>query len=124
MIELLLGYFFMGLLFLVVRFFYHLLPKKIFNENFIHAVKNDCLNLYIYVKQLILSHSKIFKVIPGIIAGWCILLPLLKIPIDIKDVISDALLAMFFFCWLKFLCRRKILRAKVFPLKFSALSIL
>lgn len=101
MIELLLGYFFMGLLFLVVRFFYHLLPKKIFNENFIHAVKNDCLNLYIYVKQLILSNSKIFKVIPGIIAGWCILLPLLKIPIDIKDVISDALLAMIFFLLVK-----------------------
>ena len=97
MIILLFGYFIMGLIFLIVRFFYHLLPKKIFNENFIHAVKNDCLNLYIYVKQLILSHSKIFKVILGIIAGWCILLPLLKIPIDIKDVISDALLAMIFF---------------------------
>ena len=28
MIELLLGYFFIGLLFLVVRFFYHIFPKR------------------------------------------------------------------------------------------------
>ena len=96
MIELLLGYFLMGLLFLVLRFFHHILPKKNSPNNLIPAVKNDCINLWAYVKQIILSNSKIFKVILGIIVIWSIFFPLLPIHIDIKDVISDALMAIVF----------------------------
>lgn len=88
MFILMFGYFVMGLLFLVVRFFYHILPKKISRNNLIHAVKNDIAILYVYVKQIILSHSKIFKIIFGIIAGF-IVLPLLPIQIDVRDIILD-----------------------------------
>ena len=95
MLSLLFGYFVMGLLFLVIRFFYHILPKKSSNENLIHAVKNDFVNLYAYVKQIILYHSKIFKIILGIIAATFIL-QLLPIHIDIKDVIQDAFSVLIF----------------------------
>ena len=51
MIRLLLGYFIMGLIALVFRFFYHILPKKSSRKNLIQTVKNDFVNLYDYVKK-------------------------------------------------------------------------
>lgn len=95
MFILMFGYFVMGLLFLVVRFFYHILPKKSSRENLTQAVKNDCVILYAYVKQIILSHSQIFKVILGLIAVN-IILPLLPLHIDVKDVIQDAFFVLIF----------------------------
>ena len=45
MLGLTLGYFFIGLMFLLVRFFYHLSHIKIF----IQEVKKDFINLFDYV---------------------------------------------------------------------------
>lgn len=95
MFILMFGYFVMGLLFLVVRFFYHILPKKSSRDNLTQAVKNDFVILYAYVKQIILSHSKIFKVILGLIAVN-IILPLLPLHIDVTDVIKDAFCVLIF----------------------------
>ncbi|MBQ7478752.1 MAG: hypothetical protein IJT01_07610 [Selenomonadaceae bacterium] len=63
----LLGYFVMGLMFLALRFFYHILPKKGVHDHLIKAVEKDFINLFIYIKEIVLSHAKIFKAILVII---------------------------------------------------------
>ena len=96
MIILMLGYFLMGLIFLILRFFYHILPKKSFHDNIIHAVKADCVLLNNYVRQTILSNRKAFKIV-AVTMIVLIILPNLPLQIEIEYVIED------FFCTLLFL---------------------
>ena len=86
----LLGYFAMGLIFLTLRFFYHVLPKKGTHDNLIKAIKKDFINLYIYIKQIILSHIKTFKAILVIIVVLLVLSQI-EYNIGIIYVIEDVL---------------------------------
>ena len=62
MIIFFLGYFAMGILFLVLRFFYHIFKKNLFN-----AIKKDFLNVRDYYKKIIFSNPKKFKIIGSLI---------------------------------------------------------
>lgn len=88
MIILMLGYFLMGLIFLILRFFYHILPKKSFHDNIIHAVKADCVLLNNYIRQTILSNRKAFKIV-AVTMIVLIILPNLPLQIEIEYVIED-----------------------------------
>ena len=86
----LLGYFVMGFIFIVLRFFYHILPKKGAHDSPIKAVKKDFISLYVYVKQIILSHVKMFEAILSIIAVLLILSQI-TYKVEFIYVISDVL---------------------------------
>ena len=96
MIILLLGYLVMGIMFIVFRFFYHILPKKNSGGNLIFAVKNDFINLYSYVKQIILSYPKIIKTILALIT-MLFVLNFLPLQTEIKYAVEDALSIVLFF---------------------------
>ena len=83
MIIFLLGYFVMGLIFLVWRLFYHFLNKK----KLLPALRNDLANLYAYDREIIVSNPIKFKIIGTIIAVFIILLmiPLENEIIDLFD---------------------------------------
>ena len=51
----------MGSVFLILRFFYHILPKKNSSDNLISAIKDDFVNLYAYAQQIVLSNPKKIK---------------------------------------------------------------
>lgn len=95
MATLMLGYFFMGMIFLFLRLGYHILHKKSSQNNFVRAVKNDLLKLYAYVKQIILSNPKKFKIVVVLIV-CLIILPKTPLPIEIEYVTEDFLSAIMF----------------------------
>lgn len=86
----LLGYFAMGLIFLILRFFYHILPKKGTHDNLIRAIRKDFINLFVYIKQMILSNIKTFKAILIIIVVLLVL-SLINYNVGIIYVIEDVL---------------------------------
>ncbi|MBQ7198470.1 MAG: hypothetical protein IJS29_04325 [Selenomonadaceae bacterium] len=92
MIRLMLGYFVMGLIFIILRFFYHILPKKSSHNNLIYAVKDDFVNLYAYLKQIILSHPKKIKTIVVIMLVLSVLLILQP---QVEDIYFFGLLDVF-----------------------------
>ena len=57
MILLTLGYPLMGLIFLIVRFFYHL-TKTRSPDNIVQAIRADCISHYDYAKQIVISNPK------------------------------------------------------------------
>ena len=63
MFKFMLGYFYIGVVFLIFHFFYNILFKRNSHDNLIKTTKKDFENIYVYAKQIILSHSKIFKII-------------------------------------------------------------
>ena len=89
----------MGLIFLILRFFYHLLPKKNSTENLIQAIKNDFVNSYVYAKKLSSINPKKIKSLIAIIAAL-IVLPMLQLPLEIFDVLEDILSAIMFFIFI------------------------
>ena len=96
MIVLMLGYFVMGLIFTVVRFFQHVLYRKNSQPGLVRAVRNDFLILYAYAKQIIVSNPKKFKTV-GAIMLCLIILPLTPLQIEIEYIIEDFLGAIMFF---------------------------
>ena len=86
MVRLALGYFLVGLLFLVVRFFYHLLNKK----SSIRAIKSDLIN----IKQIFLSNTKTLKIVLVLAA---ILVFLMMIQNEIIYILEDTLSTAMFF---------------------------
>lgn len=62
-----LGYFVIGLMFLILRFFYH-----IFKKNLITAIKKDFFNVRAYYKKFIFSNPTKFKIIGGFIVIFVI----------------------------------------------------
>ena len=92
MIIFMLGYFVMGMIFLVWRLFYHVLHKK----NLIPALRNDLAELYAYGRQTILSNLIKFKIIAVIIMCLIILL-LIPIQIEILSLFDCALSATIYF---------------------------
>ena len=96
MVILTLGYGLMGLIFLVSRFFYHVLLKKSSHDNFIHTVKNDYISLFGYVKKTILSNIVKFKSIFVLII-CLIILPLMPLQLEIEFILEDFLSLIMFF---------------------------
>ena len=96
MVMLVLGYCLMGLIFLVSRFFYHVLLKKSSHDNLIHTVKNDYVILFGYVKQTILSNTTKFKSI-FVLMICLIILPMTPLQLEIEFILEDfASMIMFF----------------------------
>lgn len=95
MVILMLGYLIMGLIFLVLRFFYHMLPKKS-SRNLIHAIREDLINLHTYAKQIVVSNPKKGKFI-AVIMVCLIILPMTSLQIEIKYVVEDFLSTIMFF---------------------------
>ena len=73
MILFTLGYVLMGLIFLIVRVFYHL-TKNSSQKNLIRAIRGDCISLYDYAKQIVVSNPKKSKVVAVIMVCLIILL--------------------------------------------------
>ena len=96
MVVLLLGYFVMGLIFPVVRFFYHVLHIKNSYSNLVRAIREDFIILYAYVKQIIVSNPQKFKTV-GAIMLCLIILPLLPFQFETESVLEDFLTAIMFF---------------------------
>lgn len=106
MVKLVLGYLLVGLLFLVVRFFYHVLNKK----NLIREIKSDIANL----KQIFLSNIKTLKIVLVLAA---ILVVLMMIQNEIIYIFEDTLsTTMFFLLAIVFLPPENPLR-KGFPVE-------
>ena len=96
MVLLMLGYFLMGLIFLVLRFFYHVLPKKPSQNNLVSAVKDDLINLYDYAKQIVVSNPKKIRFIV-VIMICLIILPLTPLQVEIEYIVEDFLSTIMFF---------------------------
>ncbi len=73
-----LGYLAIGLILLVFRFFYHILPRKGSGNNPIPAIKNDITNFFAYARQTFVSNPKIFRTVIILMA----ILTVLAIPPD------------------------------------------
>ena len=80
----------MVLVLLVLRFFYHALPSKRGHDSLLQATKKDYISLYIYVKKIILSNTKIVKAVLVILA-ILLILPQIPYKAGIIYVIADAL---------------------------------
>ena len=91
-----LGYVVMALLFLIVRFFYHILPRKNARNNLLQEVKKDLVSLYAYVQRIFLYHKKIVKVIAAIIP-LLFVMSLIPYENEIIYMIDDGLAAIVFF---------------------------
>ena len=63
----------MGLIFLIVRFFYHL-TKTRSPDNLVRAMRGDWINLYDYAKQIVVSNPKKAKIVAVIMVCLIILL--------------------------------------------------
>lgn len=96
MVILIFGYFIMGLIFLVLRFFYHILPKKSSQNNLVRATKEDFVILYAYAKQIVVSNTKKIKFIVVIMVSL-IILPLTPLQLEIEFIFEDLLSTITFF---------------------------
>ena len=96
MVLLMLGYFVMGLIFLILRFFYHILPKKGSRNNLVRSVRDDFVILYAYVKQIVVSNPKKIEFIV-VIMVCLIILPLTPLQLEIEFVAEDFLSLIMFF---------------------------
>ena len=73
MILFTLGYVLMGLIFLIFRVFYHL-TKTRSPDNLVQAMRGDCISLYDYAKQIVISNPKKAKIVAVIMVCLMILL--------------------------------------------------
>ena len=96
MVILMLGYCLMGLIFLVLRFFYHVLPKKRLQNNLVSEVKKDLITLYSYAKQIVISNPTKSKFI-FVIMICLIILPMTPLQIEIEYIFEDFLSTIMFF---------------------------
>jgi len=95
MFMFMIGYFMMGLIFLIIRFFYHILSNKNSGNNLVQAIKKDFFSLCSYVNQIIVSNPKKIKFIL-IMLVILIILPMTPIKLEIEYIIED------FFCMIMF----------------------
>lgn len=92
MIIFVLGYFVMGMIFLIWCLFYHVLNKN----KLIPALRNDLVNLYAYGRETILFNPIKFKIIAIIIAIF-IILAMMPIENEIIDLVDCVLSAIIYF---------------------------
>lgn len=74
MILFTLGYVLMGLIFLIVRLVYHVLTKTRSQDSLVRAIRGDCISLYDYAKQIVVSNPKKAKIVAVIMVCLIILL--------------------------------------------------
>ena len=79
-----------------MRFFYHIFNIKNSQKFFIQEVKRDFINLFAYVKQIILSNPKKFKIIFAITVVL-ILLQMSALDIKILNIFESSLSTINFF---------------------------
>jgi len=109
MIIFFLGYFALGILFLFLRFFYH-----IFKKNFFHAVKKDFFNVRDYYKKIIFSNPAKFKIIAGLIIIFVIAA---TFQIENLIIFDDFVSSIVFFLMLIIFAPREDADNKKFPVE-------
>lgn len=95
MVVLTFGYLIIALMFLVVRFFYHIFLGKRSSDNFVRAIREDLTSLHDYAKQIIVSNPKKFKFVAAIMVCLTVL-PLMPLQLTIKYIFEDFLAAIIF----------------------------
>ena len=116
MAILMLGYFLMGLIFLILQLFYHILPKKSPRKNLVHEVRNDFVSLCDYVKQIVISNPKKFKFIVVIVVCLTIL-PITPLQIEIEFIVEDFLSLIMFFVFVIIFAPQENPEEKGFPVE-------
>ena len=112
MIIFVLGYFVMGLIFLVCRFFYHVLKKN----KLIPALRNDLANLYAYDREIIISNPIKFKIIAVIIIV-VIISTLMPLQIETIELFDATLSAIMYFIMVIIYAPREDPTNKEFPVE-------
>ena len=112
MIIFVLGYFVMGLIFLVLRSFYHVLNKN----KLMPALRNDLANLYAYDREIILSNPIKFKIIAVIIVA-VIILTLMPLQIETISLFDSALSAIMYCIMLIIYAPQENPTSKEFPVE-------
>lgn len=96
MILLTLGYLLMGLIFLIVRLFYHISAKNRSQDNIVRAIRGDLISLYDYVKQIVVSNPKKSKIVAVIMVCLIILL-IMPLRIEIEYATEETFLSTILF---------------------------
>ena len=96
LILLTLGYVLMGLIFLIVRLFYHVLTKSRSPDNLVRAIRGDFISLYEYAKQIVVSNPKKAKVVAAIMVCLFILF-MMPLQTEIEYVIEEEFLSTIMF---------------------------
>ncbi|WP_028130431.1 hypothetical protein [Selenomonas sp. AE3005] len=112
----LIGYILLVLMFIIFRFFYHILPKKSSRGNLMKAVKKDLFSLYDYAKKIIFFHPRLVKVIIAFIIILFIL-PLIPIKYGIICIIDDVMNAIMYFLLVIVFAPQEDLSRKEFPIE-------
>ena len=112
MIIFLLGYFVMGLIFIVWRLFYHVLNKN----KLLPALRNDFADLYAYDREIILSNPIKFKIIAAIIIA-VIILTFMPIQNETMELFDSALSAIIYCMMLVIYAPREDPTNKEFPVE-------
>lgn len=112
MIIFVLGYFVMGLIFLVWRLFYHVLNKN----KLIPELRNDLAELYAYDRQVILSNPIKIKIIAVIIMIF-IISTLMPLQIETIELFDATLSAIMYFIMVIIYAPREDPTNKEFPVE-------
>ena len=112
MIIFLLGYFVIGLIYLICRLFYHLLNKR----KLLQALKSDLSNLYAYDREIIVSNPIKIKIICTIILIFIISL-LVPLEEEIFSLLDCFLSAIVYFLMIIIYAPRKDPNNKEFPVE-------
>lgn len=114
--EVLLGYFAMGLLFLILRFFYHILPNNGPRDNLVQAVNEDVASLYDYVKQVVLSHTKTILAIL-VIAAALPAVPMMPWKVEVLYIVDSSLATIMSFLLVSVFAPHEDASKKGFPVE-------
>lgn len=112
MIIFILGYFLMGLIFLILRFFYHIFSKKFSREYLI----KDFFNVRDYCKKIILFNPKKMKIIVGLVAIF-IFAMILPVHIEKIYLFDDFVSAIIYFLMMIIFAPKEEPENKKFPVE-------
>ena len=96
MILFTLGYVLMGLIFLIVRLFYHILTKNRLQDNLVPAIRGDFISLCNYAKQIVVSNPKKAKIVAVIMVCLLILL-MMPFRMELEYATEECLLSTIMF---------------------------
>ncbi|WP_027406809.1 hypothetical protein [Anaerovibrio sp. RM50] len=106
----------MIIIFLFLRFFYHILPKTSSHNNLICEVKTDFINLYAYAKQIFTSNTKKVKIILTLMAALLVL-ELLPFNYVLLNIFEEFLSTVMFFLLVNVFLPMKNPPSKGFPVE-------
>lgn len=113
MILFVLGYFVMGLIFLVWRLFYHVWARN----KLIPALKNDLAELYAYDREIIVSNPIKIKIIVAIIACFFIVLAIMPLEEEIINLLDCVSSTIIYFLMVIIYAPQKNPASKEFPVE-------